>query len=56
MVPSFDKRKKILAKDEIIFALGAKKQVSDHFDLDTGTGYMIQFAVYSYKLHYGGKE
>ncbi len=47
-----DKKKRVLADDEIIFALGAKKQVSDHFNLDTGTGYMIQFAVYSYRLQY----
>lgn len=51
-----DNNKRILAEDEIIFALGAKKQVSDHFNLDTGRGYMIQFAVYSYRLHYGFKE
>ncbi|MFX0123975.1 MAG: esterase/lipase family protein [Candidatus Hodarchaeota archaeon] len=51
-----DKKKRVLVDDEVIFALGAKKQVSDHFNLDTGKGYMIQFAVYSYRLHYGFKE
>ncbi|UCG90390.1 MAG: alpha/beta fold hydrolase [Candidatus Heimdallarchaeota archaeon] len=48
-----DGKKKILVEDEIIIALGDKKKVSDHFSLDTGKGYLFQFAVYSYRLNYG---
>ncbi|MFX1546665.1 MAG: esterase/lipase family protein [Promethearchaeota archaeon] len=47
-----DQRNKLMVKDEIIFALGEKEKVSDHFSIETGRGYRIQFAVYSYRLHY----
>ncbi|MFW9995264.1 MAG: esterase/lipase family protein [Candidatus Odinarchaeota archaeon] len=51
-VQILDKKKKILAEGEFIVPLGDKEQVSDHFSLDMGTGYSIQFAVYSYRLLY----
>ncbi len=46
-------KRKILIEDEIIIALGDKEEVSDHFSIDTGSGYLFQFAVYSYRLNYG---
>ena len=46
-------KRKVLIEDEIIIALGDKEEVSDHFSIDTGTGYLFQFAVYSYRLNYG---
>ncbi|MFX0210790.1 MAG: hypothetical protein ACFFDT_32725, partial [Candidatus Hodarchaeota archaeon] len=50
-----DGKNKLLVEDEILFALGVKEKVSDHFSIDTGNGYLIQFAVYSYRLHYDFK-
>jgi pimeloyl-ACP methyl ester carboxylesterase len=47
-----DKKKRVLAKDDIIFALGEKEHISDLFSLNTKNGYVFQFAVYSYKLNY----
>jgi len=51
-----DNKKKLIAEDEIIFALGDKEQVSDHFSLNTRNGYMFQFAVYSYRLSHDFKK
>jgi hypothetical protein len=46
-----DDHNNIIKQDEFIFALGIKKEVSDHFELESN-GYRFQFAVYSHRLHY----
>ncbi|UCE13975.1 MAG: hypothetical protein JSV04_02065 [Candidatus Heimdallarchaeota archaeon] len=51
-----DEKHKILAHEKILFALGDKNQICDHFSLTTENGYTFQFAVYSYRLYYGSNN
>ncbi|MFW9915900.1 MAG: esterase/lipase family protein [Candidatus Thorarchaeota archaeon] len=51
-----DNKRKLLAEEEVIFALGDRERVSDHFSLDSKVGYEFQFAVYSHRLHYDFSE
>jgi hypothetical protein len=45
-----DTKSKIISKKDFIVPLGTEKPISDHFQLDSSIGYLLQFAVYSYKI------